>query len=114
MDKTKTFYMAGPMSSYEYFNLPAFEAAAKLLRERGYTVKTPFEINLLQHQRGITETHEQRIIYLRNDIRCLIDECRGIILMPGWCASKGARLEQGIAAALDYEIRFLTPQGDVV
>jgi hypothetical protein len=114
MDKNKLYYVAGPISGQPNFNVHAFEAAAKLLQERGYIAVTPFEINNLQHRQGITETREQRIDYMRNDIRCLIDECRGIILLPGWSQSKGARLEMEIAKALDYEIRFLTPEGEIV
>lgn len=114
MDKTKTYYLAGPMRGYENFNLPAFEAAAQLLRDRGYMIISPAEINALKHHMDVVAAHAKRSEYLRNDIRCLIDECRGIILLPGWSKSRGAQLESNIAVALDYEIRFLREDGDLV
>lgn len=110
MAQSPLYYLCGPMSGVEQFNIPLFESTAKRLREEGYNVITPFEINSLQHRRGVTETDAERLDYLRNDIRALI-ECQGIILLPGWEASKGAQLEHRIACALKMEIRFIAIDG---
>lgn len=104
LTKKPLWYLAGPMSGYPEFNYPAFERTVWQLRELGYGVVSPHEINGGLHDLSTPESPEQRRRYLQNNIRGLI-ECTGIVLMPGWTNSKGVWLEVEIAKALCMEIK---------
>lgn len=84
-------YLAGGMSGYPELNFPAFHAEAARLRAMGYTVINPAEI--------VTDQTAEWIDCMLADIPQLIG-CDGIALLPGWEASKGARIEHSIARAL--------------
>lgn len=89
-------YLAGPMSGYPDFNFPAFHAAAALLSEEGWDIVNPAE-----NFGGAQDLH--KTTYLRRAIQqvCEVD---AIILLDGWQASEGARLERAVAEALELEI----------
>jgi hypothetical protein len=87
-------YISGPMTGIKDWNFPAFNEAATKLRERGYDVVNPAELNP-----GDTDWHT----CLRADIKALCD-CDGIALMPGWMNSKGAHLEVHVAHRLGLQI----------
>lgn len=70
-------------------NYPAFTACAKALREQGHTVVNPAEH--FGGDRGLP-----RHKYLAADVVALLG-CGGIVLLQGWGASEGARLEAQIA-----------------
>mgnify|MGYP000078277595 CR=1 FL=1 len=91
-------YLSGPMSGIPDFNFPAFQAAAAHLRAQGYTVINPAEFG---EGDGLAWSD-----YLRKDIRALMD-CATIVLLPGWGASKGARLEEHIARELGMAVLTL-------
>jgi hypothetical protein len=84
-------YISGPMSGVADSNFPAFHRAARELREAGYIVMNPAELNPEQGLPWAT--------YLRRDIAVLVT-CEAIALLPGHEASKGARLEHYIAQHL--------------
>jgi len=86
----KRVYCAGPMTGYPELNYPAFHAAAARLREQGYEVVSPAELNPI-------ETGYQEA--MRVNIRALI-ECDHITFLDGWEESKGATLERHIAEVL--------------
>ena len=103
MDKDIKYYLAGPMSGYKQFNIPAFDEATKTLRAMGYTIVSPAERDTyetrkaaLQSKTGdhsdlsIAETYGDM---LARDMRILADEVGGLILLPGWHKSRGARTE---------------------
>lgn len=87
-----TLYTAGPMRGRPDFNYPAFNALAARLRADGFTVNCPAE------NFGGDSTHEYSE-YMNLDLRMVLDS-DGIVLMPGWRDSEGARLEASIAKAL--------------
>lgn len=87
-------YIAGPMTGYEDLNYPAFAAMAEKLRQMGFEVVSPAELN------PITCGYREAML---NDIRALI-ECDHICLMDGWERSKGASLEKHIADVLEITI----------
>lgn len=91
----KCIYISGPMTGIPEHNFPAFHAAAKRLRELGYEVVNPAEID--------SETGKDWHFYLRADIKALCD-CDILALLPGWESSKGAHLELHIAHRLCMEI----------
>lgn len=91
----KRIYISGPMTGLPEFNIPAFAAKAAELRALGHHVTNPAENGL--HAGASWSEH------MRADIRDMMD-CDTLHLLPGWRASKGARLEVKIAAALGFSI----------
>lgn len=88
-------YLSGPMTGMPDLNFPAFNAEAARLRDIGFEVVNPAEIN-----RDATMTWEA---CMRNDIKALCD-CDAIALLPGWEQSKGAHLEVHIAHRLGLSV----------
>lgn len=84
-------YVAGPMSGKKDLNFPLFHATAAKLRAQGHEVVNPAEIN--------PDPAAKWEDCMREDIKQLID-CEGIVLLPGWLHSRGARLEHHIAEQL--------------
>ena len=91
-------YLAGPMTGYDDYNFPLFNRTAASLRAEGFNVINPAE-------HGIVEGAEWAD-YLRFDL-AKIAGCESIALLPGWEASKGARLEVHVAQALGMSVRCL-------
>lgn len=97
-DSAVRWYLAGPMTGIEDHNYPAFTAACEHLRNHGYRVVSP-------HEEHAGDTGREWEWYLAHDLRLLLD-CGGIILLPGWEGSRGARLERTVAEGLGYPIRM--------
>ena len=91
-------YIAGPMSNHPDLNFPAFHAAAAHLRSLGRQVVNPAEIN--------PDPEMPWVNCMRADIRELVT-CDAIAMLPGWEASKGAKLEHHIATELDLTVIYL-------
>jgi hypothetical protein len=91
----KRVYVSGPMSGIPLHNEPAFTKASKLLREKGYAVVSPSEMNGTK-----ALTWEE---FLIRDLSLLF-HCDGIALLPGWEQSRGARLELAVAVKLGLYI----------
>ncbi|WP_238947821.1 DUF4406 domain-containing protein [Caldimonas brevitalea] len=79
------------MSGLPDLNFPAFHAEAARLRDLGYRVVNPAEINV--------DPSLGWAACMRADIAQLVT-CDGVALLPGWENSRGARLEQHIAQSL--------------
>ena len=90
------FYLSGPMTGLEDFNYPAFNAAAVILRQRGFSVLNPAETDAGSSDRP-------RSFYLRIDIANLLRATK-IVILPGWERSPGATLEVAIARELGLEV----------
>jgi hypothetical protein len=103
------YYLAGPMSNIPQFNFPAFFAATTVLRGRGFTIISPAEIdnsedkgaalaskdgdpNNRDHMNGKTWGD-----FLARDVKLIVNDVDGIIFLPHWISSKGARLEAYVA-----------------
>ncbi len=89
-------YVSGPMTGLPGLNFPAFNKAAADLRERGYDVTNPVDIN--------PDPNAQWSDCLREDIRALMD-CDGVATLPNWERSRGASLEVYIAKDLGMPVR---------
>ena len=87
-------YLSGPMSGIPEYNFPAFNAAAARLREMGYGVINPAEIEQPDIAWGVC---------MRNDITELM-RADTVALLPGWENSAGSGLEITIALALGMDI----------
>jgi hypothetical protein len=94
----KRLYIAGPMRGYDLFNFPAFTEAAVNLRFWGYEVLSPAERDL---EEGFDPTLNSLDGFdveaaLAADFAMILD-CDGIVLLPGWEKSRGARAERFVA-----------------
>ena len=97
-----SWYLAGPMTGLPESNYPAFTRACRDLRKLDLKIISPHET--LNNQDGAVSWH----ICLKHDLRTLT-QCGGLILLPGWAASRGARLEFQTALALDMPIMYFEP-----
>lgn len=87
------------MSGYENSNVPAFLRAQRELKEQGWDIIIPVDID---HPQSWPEGSTW-IDYLSADLKLVVDVAHGIILLPGWPESKGARLEAMAALLNDKE-----------
>lgn len=89
-------YLAGPMTGVEDHNFPAFHKASDYLRELGFEVISPAELD-----DGDTSQSWQH--YMKRDIALLV-ECDGVAVLPGWQKSRGARIEVFLATTLGLQV----------
>lgn len=122
---SKIIYIAGPMSGIPQFNYPAFDEAAAYLRERGYTVLCPSEMDapavreaaLASPEGNFTEFYEQLEgtghrketwgDFLSRDVKRVADEIDSVCLLSGWEESRGARLEAYVALTVQKPVSVL-------
>lgn len=95
MAKPFRVYIAGPMTGKENHNFPEFRRAARALREAGYEVVSPVEING-EHEDKPSEPWAK---CMRRDIAALMT-CDGVALLPDWETSRGALLEHYVATTV--------------
>lgn len=95
MSPKEPVYLSGPMSGYPDYNRAAFISACDTLRAAGWTVLSPHEVG---EQPGFAWDD-----YMRKDL-LLLAQARSVIVLPGWEASRGARLEVHIAHALGMSV----------
>ena len=98
-----TLYVAGPMSYHPQFNLPMFFRVAGWLRKEGWRVINPAELDGwevvfagLESEKGELEDLPYSVTwgtFLARDVKAVADDADGIVLLPGWATSRGARLE---------------------
>ena len=100
----KKLYLAGPMTGIAQFNFPAFEAATKDLRARGYEIISPHEQDSPAVQAAAWASLDGRLDngavagetwgqILGRDVQIVADQVEGIAFLPNWHKSRGARLE---------------------
>jgi len=97
-------YLAGPMRGLPEFNFPAFFAAAKDLRKRGWEVFNPAERDLNRdHFNPKTDAAKPMAYYMQYDLRAV---CRSdaVVVLPGFRKSKGARLEVHVAREIGIPV----------
>ncbi len=106
-------YIAGPMTGLPQFNYPAFINMAEDLRIFGHDVVSPAELDdpddkaaalaspdgaMLSYTEGTSKTWGD---FLARDVKLLADDgIEGIVVLPGWTKSRGARLETYVGNAL--------------
>ena len=107
------WYLAGPMTDIAQFNIPAFDEATDSLRSQGFTIISPAERDTYETRKAalgsasgdhkdlsIAETYGDM---LARDMKILADEAGGVIFLPGWHNSKGAKTEAYIALAMNLK-----------
>lgn len=88
-------YLAGPMTGIKDHNYPAFHAAAKLLRDRGFAVINPAEI---VGGHGVKWVDAMKL-----DIRAML-LCDTVAMLPGWTESRGAIVEFNLAKTVEINV----------
>lgn len=91
-------YIAGPMTGLKDFNYPAFHAAAAKLRAIGHEVENPAE--------NPAPPCGTWLAYMRMSL-VQISRCDGVVMLPGWEQSRGARAEFRIACDLGLQVLTL-------
>jgi hypothetical protein len=103
-------YTAGPMTDKPNYNHDAFVQLAKDLRALGHQVVSPVE---LDKEDGFDPTSgpdgwakpKEYKHFLSRDIRVIAERnVQGIVVLPGWEKSKGARVEVMFGLALGLPI----------
>lgn len=108
-------YLAGPMSGLPNFNSPAFDYAAKKLREQGYVVFSPAEWDREVYGEGIKQNLTGDIAVaasagfslqetMEADTRWICRHATAIALLPGWEKSKGVGVELALARYLGLTV----------
>jgi hypothetical protein len=118
------WYLAGPMSGIPQFNFPAFIDAAVALRARGYEIVSPAELDSSEVQVAAMASPtgeldaEAKIAgetwgqILARDVQIVSDEVQGIIFLPNWQKSRGARLEAFVGLLCGHQFsEFYEPDG---
>lgn len=102
-----TIYISGPMTGHPDKNLESFKQAQTVLESKGYNVLNPHEIaetvNIRFFEMGKVAEYED---YLKEDIIQMLSHADCVLVLPGWCNSKGAKLELAVALACGINVYF--------
>ena len=112
----RKYYLAGPMSGIKQLNFPLFFSAAKDLRRAGYDIVSPAEMDDEQTVKDALASDGEYTgrgswgDFLSRDVKIIADTVEGIIFLPDWHRSKGARLEAYVAIISGYtKFRYYDP-----
>lgn len=120
----KQFYLAGPMSGIPQFNFPAFTTAAQTLRAAGFNLIVPSEQDSPEVQAAALKATRGELDadgkiggetwgeILARDVIIVADIIQGIILLPGWEKSRGARLECFVGLLCKHPFALYAPDRD--
>lgn len=97
----RSVYIAGKMRGLPHYGFLAFDAAAERIRELGYTVKSPAEIDRSNGfdpvlRPWIPWDENMLLECIKRDTEAICDT-DGLVLLPGWETSLGATTEVAIA-----------------
>lgn len=102
-------YLAGPMTGLPQFNFPAFHAAAAVLRSQGVEIVSPAELDSDAIKGEAIKSTDGKLSaegtiggetwgeILARDVIVISDTVEGIVFLPDWHKSRGARLEAFVA-----------------
>ena len=117
--RTPTVYVAGPMRGHEDYNYPAFDRQADILRQQGWVVINPAEMDKIEgfpdadpKEFDPATSYEDREFMrdaLRRDIMAICNKCTAIYMMSGWETSRGAKAEWAVSKALGLEMYYEAP-----
>lgn len=88
-------YLSGPMTGIQDFNYPAFNTAAAQLRAAGFHVENP------------AENPEPECKSWQGFMRLAVAQlatCDRVVTLPGWQASRGAKVEVDLALMLEIVV----------
>lgn len=118
-------YIAGPMTGIPQFNFPLFDRTAASLREQGYDVRSPAELDeeatreaALASPDGApgsgSTNGESWADFLARDVKLIADGVEAVAVLPGWETSKGARLEVFTARLTGKPVFRIQPAHDAL
>lgn len=110
-------YLSGPMRGYRWYNFPAFDTAAWILKSYGYSVISPAEWDreegfnpfLLPETTDwneFPETHSKFVEVAKRDL-LLVCAANTIAMLPGWEDSMGATAELAVAKWLGLNVIYM-------
>ena len=111
-------YIAGSMRGIPFYNAPAFDKAASVLRGRGYDVLNPVDfdresygVDFSLYPQGNEEIPGLPPLadLLLRDLE-YVSMCEAIVMLPGAENSKGARTEKAFAEFCGLRILYYTPE----
>ena len=120
-DVTTTLYLAGPMRGKPLYNFQEFENAKCSLATSTVRVISPHDMDIadgsvtIAHRLMVgpygygrefhaVEWNGEFAPTMRKDIAEIVTKCDGIVLLPGWEDSEGARLEQTVAVICGLDV----------
>lgn len=98
-------YLAGPMTGKPYYNFPAFDEAAGVLRALGHTVVSPADMDRA-HGYDALQGGEPPFT-LRECLGWDLPElltCDAVVVLPEWEQSRGAKMEVTLARTVGLSI----------
>ena len=106
------WYLAGKMSGVPQFNIPFFDRVAAELRSYGMQIVSPAELDDPDYRAACVASDGQTYPaggvtwgdLLARDVKLITNDVEGIILLPGWKDSRGAKLESfvGLLCKKDF------------
>jgi hypothetical protein len=112
----ESIYLAGPMSGIKDNNALAFKQAAEELRDDGFMVVNPVEMDEeigSDHDSGSLSEEDYTAFLGRDIIRILDEDVDALVALPGWEESRGVALEVHVARELGKKV-FSWPSGDQI
>jgi Domain of unknown function (DUF4406) len=110
------YYLAGGMSGYPMSNFPAFYAAASDLRARGYEIISPAELDdadTVHRAMNNMPSKQSWGDFLARDVKIVADKVQGIVFLPDWHKSRGAKLE-AFVGLLQKDFEFFAYKGEAL
>lgn len=102
----RVIYLAGPMRGYPRYNFDAFARAANDLRQRGFMVWSPADLDTAigfdPDKDVMTDTGREKALLRDYEYVCKSDE---VVVLPGWERSSGSLSEMMVAWAFGRPIR---------
>lgn len=99
-----SLYIAGPMTGLEDHGREAFDQATARLRSQGQLVTSPIEVAIEAFGTWEAARKAPYSAHIRNDLPALL-ACDGVVLLPGWEESPGARIEARVALETGHYFR---------
>lgn len=110
------WYLSGPMRGIDEFNFPAFQTASSRLRNvESLNVYSPADFDLRRGFDPKVSLEDQFFDYSSSLLADLeaIRVSLGVVVLPGWGDSPGARTEVEYAKAIGLPVRLYRENGEV-
>lgn len=100
-------YIAGPMRGILRWNFPAFDAARDYLKDKGYNVVSPADLDRQAHGKDVEYQTDLPPGFVREALArdfAALATCDAIYMLNGWENSAGARAELAFAQAIGMRV----------